>query len=270
MLHLLSRRPSPAMVVASLALFVSLGGGAYAAVSVPPNSVGTAQLKNAAVTGAKLHGNAVSSPKVEDGSLLAQDIKAGQIAAGLGAAGGDLTGSYPDPSIASGAVTNAKLAADAVNTANFNPGAQAPDSAKLDQRAPDDYGAVLSGRINGLSGTAGGTVPDQYGTVSGISTPSNTQTSVTTVSPNQTLVARDLSVQITAAPGSGNDRTFELVVNGTRSGLLCEIANSATSCSDSGPVTVPAGATLSLLSHIENESGVPSANVLFAFRLTAQ
>ncbi len=184
MLHLLSRRPSPAMVVASLALFVSLGGGAYAAVSVPPNSVGTAQLKNAAVTGAKLHGNAVSSPKVEDGSLLAQDIKAGQIAAGLGAAGGDLTGSYPDPSIASGAVTNAKLAADAVNTANFNPGAQAPDSAKLAGLPAADYGGVLSGRIGGLGAGPGTTY---WGAVSGNSTASTTEADDTTLSPAEPL-----------------------------------------------------------------------------------
>ena len=41
--------------VAYTALFVALGGTAFAASSaVPPNSVGTPQLKNRAVTGAKL------------------------------------------------------------------------------------------------------------------------------------------------------------------------------------------------------------------------
>lgn len=50
----LARRPSPAMVVALLALFVSLGGGAYAAVTLPKNSVGTKQLKNKAVTPTKV------------------------------------------------------------------------------------------------------------------------------------------------------------------------------------------------------------------------
>ena len=37
------------MAVASLALFVSLGGGAYAALALPKDSVGTAQLKAGAV-----------------------------------------------------------------------------------------------------------------------------------------------------------------------------------------------------------------------------
>ncbi|HEY6030938.1 MAG TPA: hypothetical protein VIU44_10255 [Gaiellaceae bacterium] len=47
-------RPSPALVVASLALGVALGGTGYAAVVLPANSVGTAQLKNGAVVGSKV------------------------------------------------------------------------------------------------------------------------------------------------------------------------------------------------------------------------
>lgn len=42
------------MVVALVALFVALGGGAYAALKLPANSVGAAQLKNSAVTPTKL------------------------------------------------------------------------------------------------------------------------------------------------------------------------------------------------------------------------
>ncbi len=50
------RRPSPAMIIACLALAVSLGGTGVAAVNavLPNNSVGTAQLKNNAVTAAKV------------------------------------------------------------------------------------------------------------------------------------------------------------------------------------------------------------------------
>jgi hypothetical protein len=69
-----TRRPSPAMVVACVALLVALTGTSVAAVSqlVPRNSVGTAQLK----------GNAVVSTKVKNHSLLALDFKNGQIPAG--------------------------------------------------------------------------------------------------------------------------------------------------------------------------------------------
>ena len=40
------RRPSPAMVVACLALAIALGGASYAAVTLPRNSVGSKQVKN--------------------------------------------------------------------------------------------------------------------------------------------------------------------------------------------------------------------------------
>jgi hypothetical protein len=64
--------------VGYLALFIALGGSAYA---VAANSVGTAQLKNRAVTNPKLANNAVGTRKVIDGSLLKQDFKAGQVPA---------------------------------------------------------------------------------------------------------------------------------------------------------------------------------------------
>jgi hypothetical protein len=67
-----SRRPSPAMVVALVALFVAMGGASYAAFKLPKGSVGPKQIK----------ANAVSSPKVKNRSLLAQDFKAGQLPGG--------------------------------------------------------------------------------------------------------------------------------------------------------------------------------------------
>jgi hypothetical protein len=72
-------RPSPAMVVALSALFIALTGGAYAAVSVPANSVGSKQLKSSAVIQSKLASNAVTSAKIKDGSLFAKDFAAGQL-----------------------------------------------------------------------------------------------------------------------------------------------------------------------------------------------
>jgi hypothetical protein len=47
-------RPSPALAVAVLALLVALSGTAYAAVTLAPNSVGSAQLKRGAVTLTKI------------------------------------------------------------------------------------------------------------------------------------------------------------------------------------------------------------------------
>jgi hypothetical protein len=77
-------RPSPATVLASLALFVALGGTGLAAVKIviPPKSIGTAKLADHAVTHAKLAPNAVTSLNVLDHSLAAVDFAPGQIPAG--------------------------------------------------------------------------------------------------------------------------------------------------------------------------------------------
>jgi hypothetical protein len=79
----LVRRPSPAMIVACIALLVSLGGTSFAAVTqLARNSVGTAQLRDAAVTNPKIRNNAVNSAKVANRSLLRADFAPGQLPAG--------------------------------------------------------------------------------------------------------------------------------------------------------------------------------------------
>ena len=70
------RRPSPAMVVASIALLAALGGTGVAAVAnVPDNSVGTAKIKNNAVTAAKIAGNAANSAKIANNAVTSSEIK---------------------------------------------------------------------------------------------------------------------------------------------------------------------------------------------------
>jgi hypothetical protein len=65
MLRALKQHLSYANVVASLALFVALGGASYAAISLPRNSVGAKQIKK----------NAVNGRKVKNRSLTGADIK---------------------------------------------------------------------------------------------------------------------------------------------------------------------------------------------------
>src|SRR5262245_1272025 len=84
-MRLLRHRPSPAMVVACIALLVALGGTSVAAVSaLAPNSVGPLQLRTAAVTnpklanrsvtGAKVASNAITGALVRNGSLTKNDF----------------------------------------------------------------------------------------------------------------------------------------------------------------------------------------------------
>jgi hypothetical protein len=68
-------RVTYANVTASLALFIALGGGAYAATALPSNSVGPRQLKKSAVERAKIKNNAVNGAKVLENSLTGDDIK---------------------------------------------------------------------------------------------------------------------------------------------------------------------------------------------------
>lgn len=65
-------RPSPAMIVAIIALFAALSGTAFAALG--KNTVGSKQLKAKAVTAGKIANNAVTSAKVAKGSLTGEDI----------------------------------------------------------------------------------------------------------------------------------------------------------------------------------------------------
>ena len=71
-----------------VALMVALGGTSYAAVNLPSHSVGTAQLKNSAVTRTKLAKDSVRSANIADHSLLASDFMPGQLPAGPQGANG--------------------------------------------------------------------------------------------------------------------------------------------------------------------------------------
>jgi hypothetical protein len=68
-----------ANVVSTLCLFVLLGGGAYAAVKLPKNSVTSKQVKNGSIKEADLANHGITAKSVKPGSLLASDFAAGQL-----------------------------------------------------------------------------------------------------------------------------------------------------------------------------------------------
>jgi hypothetical protein len=84
-----------ANIVASIALFVALGGGAYAAIKLPAGSVGTKQIRK----------DAVRSAQVRARSLLASDFKLGQLPKGAqGPAGATGSQGPPGPPGATGPI----------------------------------------------------------------------------------------------------------------------------------------------------------------------
>jgi hypothetical protein len=75
-------RPSPAMVVALIALFVALGGSSYAAIQLGKNSVTSRTIANGEVRRADIAEDAINSARVADFSLRGRDFKPGQIPVG--------------------------------------------------------------------------------------------------------------------------------------------------------------------------------------------
>lgn len=95
-----------ANVIATIALFVALGGAAVAA-GLPRNSVGSSQLKRGAVTPAKIKKGAVTSGKLGQKSVTAGKLGPNAVLPG---------------NIGNGAITSAKIGAGAVIASSIKNG----------------------------------------------------------------------------------------------------------------------------------------------------
>src|SRR3954452_14893507 len=140
-------RPTYAGVTATLALFIALGGGAYAAATLPANSVGAKQLKKNAVQRSKLKANAVDGSKVLDGSLTGADVKESTLEKVPSAATAD-------------AATNATNATTATNATNATNATHAAAVAALDKLVYRAVGA--SAPVGATNGASAGCDPGMH------------------------------------------------------------------------------------------------------------
>jgi hypothetical protein len=140
-------------VIASVALFIALGGAAVAA-GIPKNSVGPRQLKKGAVTAAKIHRGAVTSGKLAPKSVVAGKLGPNAVTPGNIVNGGITTakigaGAVIASSIKNGVVTANKLANESVTSAKLGKGSVT--LAKLGDEVAPLLGTLRSGQT--LRGT---------------------------------------------------------------------------------------------------------------------
>lgn len=125
----LRRRLTYANVMATIAVFVALGGSSYAALSLPKKSVGTKQLKR----------NAVTSPKVRDGAITGADVNESSF------------GQVPSAATAANA-TNATNAANAGHATNADTATNAGHATSAD-KATSAGSATTAGTANSAFST---------------------------------------------------------------------------------------------------------------------
>jgi hypothetical protein len=177
---ILRRRPSAALIVSSVALFVSLGGASYAAVTIPNNSVGSPQLKKNAVTNSKITNGAVTYKKIRPNSVGRVRANLGQLQERVGgtcAAGTAIGTVGKDGKVTCNATLPAGLQTTN-NTAKISPTATGATSvASLSLPAGTNYMAFAGPTVAVSGATAGQRVQVSCTLTVG----SNTQTRATTV-----------------------------------------------------------------------------------------
>jgi hypothetical protein len=114
MLRLIRQHATYGNVTATLALFVALGGSAYAVAQLPAGSVGSRQLKNNAVTTSKIKNNAVRTSKIRNSAVTGAKVRRNSLT------GADINESSLGQVPSALAANTATTATNATNATNAN------------------------------------------------------------------------------------------------------------------------------------------------------
>jgi len=181
---------SYANVMATAAVFIALGGSAYAVTQLPRDSVGAAQIKRSAVGASELRTGAVSSRSIRDRSVTLRDISA--------AARGSLRGAKGDsgPAGPSGVAFHA-----AVNSGGATVRGNATGFTH-DQGGSGLYTIAFGRDVNGCQATA-----TLAAVQNGRSLEQPTPGRITVGAAGATLAVRTFDVD-----GSAKDQPFNVIV----------------------------------------------------------
>jgi hypothetical protein len=134
-------QPTPAFVLALIALVVAMSGTAVAVTALAPNSVKSKHIVNGQVKAKDLAPNSVRGPKVQDASLTGADVADGSLA-GADVADESLTGG----DVQNGSLTGEDVQDDSLTGADVNESTlqgvmASPVRMVISQGPPQQFGA---------------------------------------------------------------------------------------------------------------------------------
>jgi hypothetical protein len=206
-------RPSPAMIVSCVALFLALVGTAFAA---PKLAVRSAQIVDATIRTVDLRDEAVKSAKVANGTLTADDLG---------------TDSVNSDEIAENAVASPEVAPDSLTAGDLGPASVASSEVADQSLTQDDLGpnSVGSSEIQ-----AGAVRASELGTIIQVSNstgiPAGANGGVTATCPAGTTVISggaqpaNFGVEMTSSLRSGNGWLYQAKNNTANPSTLTAFA----------------------------------------------
>lgn len=234
--------------MATLAMFVALGGVSYAALRVPQNSVGTRQLKDGAVTAKKIRNQAITGAQLNLGSL----------------------GTVPSAGHADNAShANSADSSARAESADFSTGAA--NALRLAGHSGKELGPVLVGHTD-VPATASNT--ELWGPISGAGQAVGESTGIGMATPNgPTLYASGLVIEPYGGPeiNGAAEVTIGLYIEGREVQYFCKITRFSGCAYDPvNKVTVPPGSVLSIkINEQPHGEEIPAFSIATGVQLSA-
>jgi hypothetical protein len=152
-------RPTPALVVAFVALFAAMGGFGYAATKLKPNSVKAKNIKPGAVTSDKLADGAVTTPKLAPDAVAPNARNAANAVNAMNAANADKLGGVAPGGCQTGWLkasivvdtSTVDATPDAVVPNAFDCASKAADAVTIHKDADGRYTLTIAGLDSGVA-----------------------------------------------------------------------------------------------------------------------